>query len=121
MPKNAHLNQQQLDHFKKRLTDKKKSLQKALDQDKAGPNDAVQEPADYGNHPADIATEQFEQERAAGFDMIIKDQLQAVEDALARIENGSYGYSIISGKAIPIERLEADPAAETLVDEKAQS
>ncbi|MDY0393150.1 TraR/DksA family transcriptional regulator [Virgibacillus halophilus] len=118
MPKDAHLNEQQLNKFKQRLLNMKTSLKKELGQNKESPNDAVQEPADYSNHPADIATEQFEQERAAGFDMIKRDQLQAVNDSLDRIEDGTYGYSIISGKPIPIERLEAEPTAKTLVDEK---
>jgi DnaK suppressor protein len=37
--------------------------------------------------------------------------------ALARIEAGNYGLSVLSGKPIPEARLEADPAAEMTVEE----
>jgi RNA polymerase-binding transcription factor DksA len=45
--------------------------------------------------------------------------LAQVERALERIEQGTYGLSEISGKAIPTERLEALPYATTLVSEHA--
>ena len=38
--------------------------------------------------------------------------------ALVRLTDGSYGYSIESGKPIPRERLEAIPWATVLVEEK---
>jgi RNA polymerase-binding transcription factor DksA len=41
-----------------------------------------------------------------------------VKRALDRIEQGTYGLSEVSGKPIPIERLEAVPSATTLVDER---
>ena len=48
-------------------------------------------------------------------------QLQAdlnqIDGALARIKAGTYGVSEVSGKPIPLERLEALPYATTLVDE----
>jgi RNA polymerase-binding transcription factor DksA len=45
--------------------------------------------------------------------------LAQIEKALARIADGSYGISEVSGKPIPVERLEVLPYATTLVDEKA--
>jgi len=41
-----------------------------------------------------------------------------IEAALERLANGTYGYSIISGKPIPTARLEAIPWATVLVEEK---
>jgi len=41
-----------------------------------------------------------------------------IDDALRRIDEGSYGLSVISGKAIPKERLRAIPWATELVEEK---
>ena len=38
----------------------------------------------------------------------------------ARIADGTYGLSAVSGKPIPLERLEALPYATTLVDEERQ-
>lgn len=46
------------------------------------------------------------------------ERLGEVERALQRIKNGSYGISEVSGKPIPVERLEAIPTAATLVGEQ---
>ena len=45
-------------------------------------------------------------------------QLQQVNKALARIDAGTYGVSEVSGKPIPLARLEAVPSATTLVNEE---
>lgn len=47
-----------------------------------------------------------------------RQRLDSVTDALRRIEDGTYGVSVVSGKPIPEERLEARPDAATLADEK---
>ncbi|MBV9204468.1 MAG: hypothetical protein JO037_03460 [Actinobacteria bacterium] len=47
----------------------------------------------------------------------LRDRLEAIERALRRLDDGSYGRSVRSGDPIPDERLEADPAAELTVDE----
>jgi DnaK suppressor protein len=49
----------------------------------------------------------------------LRDRLAALDRALQRVEDGSYGRSIRSGAPIPEERLEADPAAELTVQEAA--
>ena len=45
-------------------------------------------------------------------------QLEQVKKALARIDMGTYGMSEVSGKPIPIDRLEAVPSATTLVNQE---
>jgi DnaK suppressor protein len=47
-----------------------------------------------------------------------RDTLEKIDRALRRIEEGTYGISEVSGKPIPLERLEAVPWATTLVDEQ---
>jgi DnaK suppressor protein len=47
----------------------------------------------------------------------LRTRLDAIDRALARIEAGTYGKSVLSGKPIPDERLEADPAAELTIEE----
>jgi DnaK suppressor protein len=47
----------------------------------------------------------------------LRDRLSAIDRALARLEAGTYGRSVLSGKPIPDQRLEADPAAELTVEE----
>ncbi len=47
----------------------------------------------------------------------LRDRLAAVERALQRLADGTYGRSVRSGLPIPGERLEADPAAELTIEE----
>jgi DnaK suppressor protein len=47
----------------------------------------------------------------------MRDRLDAIDRALRRLDEGSYGRSVRSGQPIPDERLEADPAAELTVEE----
>jgi DnaK suppressor protein len=44
-------------------------------------------------------------------------RLDAIDRALQRIKDGTYGLSVKSGQPIPDERLEADPAAELTIEE----
>jgi DnaK suppressor protein len=48
------------------------------------------------------------------------DRWAALERAVARLTAGTYGFSILSGRPIPDERLEAFPLAELTVQEAAQ-
>ena len=47
----------------------------------------------------------------------LRERLDTIDRALARLEAGTYGRSVLSGKPIPDQRLEADPAAELTVEE----
>lgn len=47
----------------------------------------------------------------------LRDRLAAVERAEGRLATGTFGRSVRSGRPIPDERLEADPAAELTVEE----
>ena len=47
----------------------------------------------------------------------LRDRLAAIDRALRRLDEGTYGRSVRSGVPIPDERLEADPAAELPVEE----
>jgi DnaK suppressor protein len=47
----------------------------------------------------------------------LRARLDAIDRALARIDAGTYGKSVLSGKPIPDERLEVDLAAELTIEE----
>jgi DnaK suppressor protein len=70
-------------------------------------------PGDFED-AGELLTQVGEDEAVAGD---LRDRLATIDRALARLEAGTYGRSVISGKPIPDERLEADPAAELTVDE----
>jgi RNA polymerase-binding transcription factor DksA len=71
-------------------------------------------------HPADAGTELFEEERAQSMIDRLEQDLQAVERAMKRVDDGTYGVSIESGQPIPDSRLEAVPHAERTVEEQAR-
>jgi len=47
----------------------------------------------------------------------LRARLDAIKRAQQRLDDGTYGRSIRSGRTIPDDRLEADPAAELTLDE----
>jgi DnaK suppressor protein len=80
-----------------------------------GPSESGEEdPADLG----DQASDTYQDELNEGLSDDLREQLAAVERAEERLASGTYGLSIVSGKPIPDERLEAVPTAERLVDEE---
>jgi|ERR1700722_11778768 DnaK suppressor protein len=70
-------------------------------------------PQDFGDAGLPLTEEANDEAVAA----TLQDRLAAIDRALARIEAGTYGRSVLSGKPIPEERLAADPAAELTVEE----
>jgi len=48
----------------------------------------------------------------------LRAELEAVERAEQRLEDGNYGFSVESGEPIPDDRLEAYPLAERTVEEE---
>lgn len=59
-----------------------------------------------------------ERERDLALSAQARQTIADIDDSLARIEIGTYGYSVVSGRPIPRERLEAIPWATELVQEK---
>jgi DnaK suppressor protein len=47
----------------------------------------------------------------------LRDELAAIGRAERRVDDGTYGRSVLSGQPIPDERLEADPTAELTAEE----
>jgi DnaK suppressor protein len=67
---------------------------------------------------ADDATDLFEEELGEGIADRLRQELAAIERAERRLEEGTYGLSVESGKPIPDGRLEAIPWAERTADEQ---
>jgi DnaK suppressor protein len=70
-------------------------------------------PVDYGDEAEELSAEAQDDSVAEG----LRDRLDAIDRALARLDAGTYGRSVRSGQPIPDERLQADPAAELTVEE----
>jgi RNA polymerase-binding transcription factor DksA len=65
----------------------------------------------YGNHPADHATDLFEQSKSLALRRNLEDLLAQVEEALNRWEQGIYGICERCGLEIDPARLRALPYA----------
>ena len=68
---------------------------------------------DIGKSPDDNASEVEEYVDNLGLEANLEGQLKDVSDALARMEQGTYGQDEKTGKEISLERLQAYPAART--------
>ncbi|KGP72042.1 hypothetical protein [Pontibacillus yanchengensis] len=118
------LTNEQIQDLKNRLYEMKTEAEKELDNHKGyessegGPEDSVGELSELDNHPGEVGTENFEQSKDYTLNIHAREQLEEINAALDRIENGKYGYSEKSGKPIPYERLQAMPTARYLVEEQ---
>lgn len=87
--------------------------------DGAGQREALEELSLADQHPADAATETFEREKDRSILDNIEAQLRDVEDALRRIDDGTYGTCERCGRDIGEERLRARPEARFCVEDQA--
>jgi DnaK suppressor protein len=80
------------------------------------PKDASEGPQEFEDRAADYIETQREQS------ILVNEQalLQEVEEALRRIEDGTYGRCIVCGQPIPEERLRVIPWATRCVKDEEQ-
>jgi RNA polymerase-binding protein DksA len=100
------------EHFKERLLAERARVQEALDyihEENRGQLEDDREEIPSDNHPGDAATSTFDRELDATLEGNEERLLQAIDAALQRIENGTYGICRSCGKPIDPERLEALP------------
>ena len=105
------------DEFRERLLNERQRLEDELGD--FGVADAQAPPpgeVGYGNHPADYGTEVFEQEKELSIRRNFERQLEQVNAALQRMDEGAYGICLNCGRQIDPERLKALPFAEYCID-----
>lgn len=78
--------------------------------------DAVSELSGYDQHPADMGTEMFERQKDLSLRQDDRERLEAVQDALSRLDAGTYGVCEACGHQIAPQRLAAEPAARFCID-----
>ncbi|MDK2798625.1 MAG: hypothetical protein PWQ70_244 [Clostridiales bacterium] len=83
-----------------------------------GENDkySADELSNYDNHPGELGTQVFELEQNMALQVNEEYNIQEINDALQRIEDGSYGKCAFCGKEIDEERLEVIPYARLCID-----
>ena len=106
MPDDDYMNAQQLEFFRRRLTDLEKELRANADQTTVNLRETTVVP-----DPADRAT--MEEEHA--LELRTRDRerklLKKVQAAIKRIDDGDYGYCEETGDPIGVARLMARPTA----------
>lgn len=106
-------------HFKERLLDEQRRVQEALNyihEENRGQLEDDREEIPSDNHPGDMATSTFDRELDATLEGNEERLLQAIDSALQRIENGTYGTCQSCGQPIGAERLEALPWTTQCID-----
>lgn len=106
MPDDDYMNAQQLEFFRRRLTDLEKELRANADQTTVNLRETTVVP-----DPADRAT--IEEEHA--LELRTRDRerklLKKVQAAIKRVDDGDYGYCEETGDPIGVARLMARPTA----------
>lgn len=107
-----YMNSAQLDHFRTILQSWKKDLMQEVDRTVMH----MQDEASNFPDPNDRAT----QESEFSLELRTRDRerklIRKIEEALNRIEDGSYGYCVETGEEIGVKRLEARPVATLCVE-----
>jgi len=96
---------------RERLTEERARIERELE--RLGSSQASDEPKDTGDQANEL--EQTDTENALRDDL--RRTLEAIERAEGRLDEGTYGVSVVSGDPIPDERIEAIPWADRKVDE----
>src|SRR5512135_124844 len=107
-----YMSKQQLDHFRTILSSWKQDLMQEVDRTVLHMKD---EAANFPD-PNDRAT----QESEFSLELRTRDRerklIRKIDEALKRIEDGSYGYCLETGEPIGVKRLEARPVATLSVE-----
>jgi DnaK suppressor protein len=108
-----------LDFYKKSLLRMKsqilgdiKSMSKENDGDQTDKGDV----SGHAMHMADVATDMYDREFNLSLASNDRELLQKIDSALNRIDKGTYGFCLKSGKRISEQRLKAIPYAEYCLD-----
>jgi DnaK suppressor protein len=119
--KKKHLTSANIELFKQMLLDKRREILINVNniEDETLKKSRLDASGDLSSmpiHMADLGTDNYEQEFALGLMDSERKLLQEIDDALQRIEEGTYGICQGTGQPIPKARLEAQPWARYCVE-----
>jgi RNA polymerase-binding protein DksA len=116
----GYLNQKDLTHYESLLLAERTRLEEEREQirSRAGSVDgALPEEGEGGDDDtADLASAMMDKEMDLSVEDEIEDMLAAIDHALQKIEDGTYGICDMSGQQIPKSRLELIPWAALTVE-----
>ncbi len=113
----AALTPQDISHFRERLEAERRAIESRIAVRNRDIQETVQDESGVGDS-GDESLRIYDREDETDANELDMQTLEQVKRALERIDAGKYGLSEVSGKPIPIERLEAVPYATTLVGEE---
>jgi DnaK suppressor protein len=82
--------------------------------------ESAEEMASYSLHMADSGTDNFDRDFALSLLSADQDAMYEIEEALRRLEKGTYGTCELTGKQIPKARLDAIPWTRFTVEAQGQ-
>ena len=115
-PEAPRLTKADLTHFRDLLLEKRRDI---LGDVGSMESEAFKAGSNLSNmpiHMADVGTDNFEQEFTLGLIESERQILRDIQEALVRIDNGTFGVCLGTGKAIPKVRLEAVPWAKYTIE-----
>ena len=107
----------QWEKFYQRLLELREQLTRQMD---GLAEESAQEMPSYSLHMADSGTDNFDRDFALSLLSSDQDAVYEIEEALKRIEKNTYGICELTGKQIPMKRLEAIPWTRFTVQAQAQ-
>lgn len=108
-----------LERFRTLLLEERGRATQALERLQSGSSLSLEEENEeesYDNHLADIATATFTRELDYSLEDNTEQIVAAIDEALRRIEEGTFGTCARCGSRIAEERLEAMPYATTCIE-----
>ena len=105
------------DQARARLTAERGEVERLLRETEAEARSWQEGPSGEPADPADPAQTLTAEDMANAVTSRFRDRIGAIDRALQRLDDGTYGRSVRSGQPIPEERLDADPAAELTIEE----
>jgi RNA polymerase-binding protein DksA len=120
---NKKLTKKQLEHFKEKLLEERTRVLEEMDELQAtnlkqSISEASGENSRYSYHLGDVASLSYGREFSMGLAERQQKYLEQVDEALQRIEDGTYGICKVTGETIAVERLEEVPVAKYSVKGK---
>jgi RNA polymerase-binding protein DksA len=106
--------------FRNRLQDERRAVLEAIEnihhENPGSLGDETEELSFQDNHLGDVATVTFDREMASTLEENSTHVLSAIDAALARLDQGTYGTCETCGSPIAPERLEAIPWATQCIE-----
>lgn len=105
------------------LTEERERVSSALEgveADVESQRESTHELSFMDQHPADVATETFEREKDMSIQDSLEHQVDEIDAALERVDEGTYGKCQQCGRDIGDERLVAVPATRFCLEHQAE-